>query len=218
MAKSKFEYQFYYRRNLPHYQPKDGVFFITYRLAFSLPKTILNKLAEQKKEFDEKLERLDSSKKAKQRLIYNKILFDITDDFLGKYKKGPHWLKNNEIAQLIIDSLFFNHKKKYHLLCYMVMSNHVHIVIKPLIEKKNTPYSLSVIMKDHKDFTAHEANKILHRNGQFWLHENYDHYVRNREELNRIIGYILDNPVKAGLVGDYQEWEYSWLNENELYL
>lgn len=100
MAKSKFEYQFYYRRNLPHYQPKDGVFFITYRLTFSLPKTILNKLAEQKKEFDEKLERLDSSKKAKQRLIYNKILFDITDDFLGKYKKGPHWLKNNEIAQL----------------------------------------------------------------------------------------------------------------------
>lgn len=73
-------------------------------------------------------------------------------------------------------------------------------------------------MKDHKDYTAHEANKILHRRGQFWLHENYDHYIRNRYELNRIIGYILDNPVKSGLVNDYQEWEYSWLNENELYL
>ncbi|MBL7086050.1 MAG: hypothetical protein ISS28_02955, partial [Candidatus Cloacimonetes bacterium] len=49
-------------------------------------------------------------------------------------------------------------------------------------------------------------------------HENYDHYVRNREELNRIIGYILNNPVKAGLVDDYQEWKYSWLNENDIYL
>ncbi|MCK4339229.1 MAG: hypothetical protein KAW87_04495 [Candidatus Cloacimonetes bacterium] len=98
------------------------------------------------------------------------------------------------------------------------MSNHVHVILKPLIEKRDTPYSLSLIMKDHKDFTAHEANIILHRKGQFWLHENYDHCIRNRDELYRIIGYVLNNPVKAELVENYQEWKYYWLNENDLYM
>ncbi|MCK4339228.1 MAG: hypothetical protein KAW87_04490 [Candidatus Cloacimonetes bacterium] len=96
MNKSNLEYQFYYHRNLPHYQPKDGVFFITYRLAFSLPQIILEELAKKRKEFDKKLNNINNKEKDKQKLIYNKILFNIKDDFLGKFKKGPHWLKNKE--------------------------------------------------------------------------------------------------------------------------
>jgi hypothetical protein len=68
-------------------------------------------------------------------------------------------------------------------------------------------------MKYHKSYTAVKANRILKRKGQFWHHESYDHYIRNEDELYKIINYILNNPVKAGLIGDYREWPYKWLNE-----
>ena len=66
--RNRLSYNFYYRRNLPHYQPKDGIFFITYRLAFSLPKEIINNLTSRRNEFDKKLRMLSEKEKKIQRL------------------------------------------------------------------------------------------------------------------------------------------------------
>ncbi len=63
MSTNQYRYQFYYRRNLPHIQPKGALFFITYRLAFSLPKSIQEILINQRKQFDNKLEALSQHKK-----------------------------------------------------------------------------------------------------------------------------------------------------------
>ena len=46
--------------------------------------------------------------------------------------------------------------------------------------------------------------------GSFWQAESYDHVVRNGE-LERIISYVLENPVKAGLVEDWEQWPYTYL-------
>ena len=73
-------------------------------------------------------------------------------------------------------------------------------------EKADTGSPLASIMHSLKSYTAHEANKILGRSGQFWLHESYDHWVRDHEELERIVEYIAYNPVKANLVTKPQEW------------
>ena len=93
------------------------------------------------------------------------------------------------------------------------MSNHVHIVLKPLLQKPKTPYSLARIMKDHKGFVARQANKMLKRTDTFWFPEYYDHWIRDEEEFRRVVNYILQNPVKAGLVQQYREWKHYWLNE-----
>ncbi len=61
-----------------------------------------------------------------------------------------------------------------------------------------------------KGGTAHEANRLVGRSGAFWEHESYDHYVRDEEELERIILYVLGNPVKAGLVADWRAWPWSY--------
>jgi len=212
--RNKLAYNFYYKRNLPHYQPKGSTFFVTYRLAFSLPKVILNELAAKRNEFDKKLKTLPDKKKKIQKLEFNKMLFNIEDSSLDKYKNGPLWLSNETIAQTVIDSLLFNHQKIYDLSCCLVMPNHVHVVLKPNNKKGDIPYALAEIMKNHKSFTAHEANKILKRKGQFWQQENYDHYIRDQKEFYRIINYILNNPVRAGLVENYQDWKYYWLNKN----
>ncbi len=67
-------------------------------------------------------------------------------------------------------------------------------------------------MMSMKRHTALEANKLLGRIGPFWQDESYDHVIRDAEDLARIIEYVLDNPVKAGLVDKRNDWEWSFSN------
>jgi putative transposase len=62
-----------------------------------------------------------------------------------------------------------------------------------------------------KGSTSRLCNKELNRTGKFWHHESYDHYVRDEAELDRIIKYIVNNPVKAGLVNDWKDWKFTYL-------
>ena len=70
--------------------------------------------------------------------------------------------------------------------------------------------TLSSIMQSLKGYTAWKANRLLERNGAFWHHESYDHAVRNTSEWQRIITYVLNNPVKAGLVDEWEKWRWSY--------
>ena len=72
-------------------------------------------------------------------------------------------------------------------------------------------YAVARILHSIKGFTAREANKILNRKGQFWQHESYDHAIRDEEERQRVIDYVLNNPVKAGFVTTWQDWPHAYL-------
>jgi len=76
-------------------------------------------------------------------------------------------------------------------------------------------HSLACIMHSIKRYTARESNRLLERRGAFWQAESYDRYIRNNEEWERTIRYVLNNPVKAGLVNDWQEWRWSWSRTTE---
>ncbi|MBI3821990.1 MAG: hypothetical protein HY289_04835 [Planctomycetes bacterium] len=67
---------------------------------------------------------------------------------------------------------------------------------------------LAEIMHSLKSYTAHEANRILGRKGTFWQHESYDHWVRDEDELERIVAYIIGNPVGAQLVQRPHDWHF----------
>ena len=84
----------------------------------------------------------------------------------------------------------------YELHGYVVMANHIHVLLTPLVELSKITHSL-------KRFTAREANRILGLTGQpFWQDESYDHLVRRSDEFERILRYIENNPVKAGLASE----------------
>ncbi len=88
----------------------------------------------------------------------------------------------------------------YELGACVVMANHVHLLIRPLIAPDR-------LLKLLKGATAREANRLLGRTGEpFWQKESYDHYVRNRMEFERIRIYIEANPVKAGLVRNAEDY------------
>jgi hypothetical protein len=95
------------------------------------------------------------------------------------------------------------------------MPNHVHTVFAPLSEE--TPsVPLSAIMHSLKRNTAKQANRLLKRSGCFWEHESFDHYIRNQAEFKRIIKYLLENPVKAGLVDHWKDWRWNYLRDGLL--
>lgn len=216
----------YYRRHLPHYQPEGYTFFITFRLTGSLPHAAIEKL---KSEYKNHIKIVDGIQSPKEKHAkYSELKWDYFENFdslLEKYSNN-NFLKNISLAKLVYDSILFRDKKDYDLICFTIMPNHVHIVFAPverfaesLNEKgqmlvkgriSDSTKSVTKILQDLKKYTARECNKLLNRSGEFWQHESYDHVVRNEEELEKIVEYILNNPVKARLVANSGNWEWSY--------
>lgn len=163
--KNIFFYREFYKRNLPHYQPENGIFFITTRLVNSLPDYILNELKIKKDVFEKALKKINASKKKELIQEFHKNYFINFDEVLDKYQESPKWLNKTEVAEVVKENLFFWNNKRYILLAYCIMPNHIHIMIKPLITIKDIYEPLTKIMFGMKSYTANECNKILNRNG-----------------------------------------------------
>ena len=117
---------------------------------------------------------------------------------------GECLLRDDSIAQIVQDTLLFNHQKKYELICWCIMPNHVHTLIAPV-----EGMSLSEIMYDWKSYTTHAINKALNRKGKLWMMEYFDRYIRDNDHFQKVVNYIHNNPVKAGLVAEPADWRWS---------
>jgi putative transposase len=175
----------YYERNLPHWHPPERPIFITWRLAGTLPQPLLAKLK-------------NSSEPANRK-------FALADRALDCATTGPSWLAHPEVADKVQQSILKGAYvlKHYRLHAYVVMPNHVHLLIDPLepVEK---------ITRGIKGTTAHQANLILARNRlTFWQDESFDHWIRTPAEAAKISRYIESNPVKAGLAKTPPDWPWS---------
>ena len=109
-----------------------------------------------------------------------------------------------QLAKIVISALVEADKKSYDLYAFVVMPDHVHMLIKPLFGKK-----LSSIMKILKGATAYQINQKLMRSGKFWQTENFDHLVRDATGLKHKWEYIKENPVKAKLAKKPEDYPYS---------
>ena len=202
-----------YRRNLPHIQPPGGTFFVTFRLAGSIPANVLAMLRAETKRKLAELGGMPASPERAERLYLEERRFFGKWDAILDQGKGPDWLRKPEIAKLVADAMHFFDGKRYDLLACCVMSNHVHVVFTPLLRTAEAYYPLAQIMQTVKGYSAGRANRLLGRSGVFWLHESYDHFVRSEDELERIIAYVVNNPVKAGLVSDWHDWPWTYYRE-----
>lgn len=93
------------------------------------------------------------------------------------------------------------------------MPNHIHLVFRHITKsthKDGNDHQISEIFRNLKRYTARKCNEILGRSGAFWQAESYDHVIRDEQELESVISYTLNNPVKAGFVDVWQEWDYSY--------
>ena len=208
---NQFSYKNFYRRNLPHIQPEGATLFITFRLADSLPVEVLERLHQEMVDIDLQINKIrDVDERAKRFELKSRHWFGKWDEALDTSNTGEKYLSNPQIADMVVESLHYRNNRVYDLIAFCIMPNHAHLVCVPLEEANGKYFSLSKIMHSLKRHTARQANLILERNGTFWQHENYDHYARNEAELERIIKYVLYNPVKAGLVKEQKDWKWSY--------
>ena len=211
---SQYDYKPEYKRHLPHIQPPDATLFVTIRLAGSIPKVALERLKIESEERENAIRQTAVSSQIPS-LIYQeqKRQFARWDDLLDCAASGPRWLRQPEVAEILVEALHFRDGIVYDLDVFSVMSNHAHVVFRPLEKEDGTYHALQTIMHSLKRHTARQANKVLGREGAFWQHESYDHVVRDRQEWERIVAYVLNNPVKAGLVEKWEDWPWTFLKD-----
>lgn len=150
-----------------------------------------------------------------------------TEEILHRTAYGPTWLKDERVADKVAENLRRLDGDKISLDAYSIMSNHVHTVFKPLISEpdlvkllENDGFelvrensALSRIMHSLKGRSARECNLILGRSGTFWEHESFDRVIRSGK-FDQTMRYVLNNPVKAGLVDDWEQWRWNYCRED----
>ena len=138
-----------YHRNLPHFHPEGASLFITFRLHGTLPMS----------------SRRDGA------------AFAASDRELERTTSGPDWLKQPKVAECVTEVIRQGETTRnlYRLGAFVVMPNHVHILIEPEVP-------LPQITHYVKGVSAKKANELLNRTGQpFWQDESFDHWGAHSE-------------------------------------
>lgn len=210
-------FQEYYWRNLPHKLPLGNKFFITTRLVDSVPQSVIQQFELEQKIAIKFIEENHLSPDDRKIQIGKqwKRNFANFDKYLDTNMEGNHWMKQDEIAKIVSDTLHYWDKKRYDLVAFTIMSNHIHLVIDTW-DTENYVETVTTIMQSIKRHTARQSNILLNREGQFWQRESYDHLIRNEREFKNIINYTAQNSVEAGLVKDWRDYPYTFINENYL--
>jgi REP-associated tyrosine transposase len=201
-------------RDLPHWDMPDAAYFITTCLEGSIS-------AQGLLEIDRYRDKLQHQSRPPNKTAADlaveqwKRTFSLTDSWLDLKPTVSH-LHDPQLAQIIVDAFYHFAGQRYDLLGFVVMPSHIHWVFQPLQlwidsleEKAWVRTARERIVHSVNRHTAFECNKVLQTKGEFWQHESYDHWVRDADELERILLYIEGNPVKAGLAGSPEHWKFS---------
>jgi putative transposase len=184
-----------YQRHMPHWRQDGATYFVTFRLADSLPENRLRELDGLKADWELRNPppRSKQALEGLARLVFERIEFWLDQG------SGCCVLRESRFSECISNSLLHFHDERYELGCSVIMPNHVHVILRPLYPAK---YSLEDIIGSWKSFTARQINQSLQRVDQLWQNESYDRIIRDPEHLWRTLQYIARNPRKAGLARD----------------
>jgi REP element-mobilizing transposase RayT len=191
-----------YERHLPHQIPKGVPIFLTWNLKGAFPKDMIERLREERARLARQSPRPGESPRDR-RIREGKLAFLLADRHLDSCQSGPLYLQNPRAAEIVEKSILFGSAERYELYAWCVMGNHVHVLFTPRWEVRK-------ITQGIKGYTAHEFNAIDGQQGRtLWQDESFDHWARDEEELIRIIHYIENNPVAAGLCHRPCDWRWS---------
>ena len=173
------------RRNLPHWSQEGKLYFVTWRLADSLPQEALAELTADRDAWRRKhgQKPLAELPFAVQREWY-RLFHHRVQQWLDA-GAGTCVLRHPEARRIVTEALRHFHGERYHLGSFTVAGNHVHVLVAP-----NTGVELSSVLHSWKSFTSNAINKALGLSGRLWRDEYFDRLLRNQEHLERVEEYI----------------------------
>jgi len=179
----------YSRGYLPHFDGGEIAQFITYRLADSLPKSVLDTWREE----------LTREAPPNADMVLRRRIEQYLDQGYGNCA-----LKDERLATMVQSALLHYDNQRYKLAAWVVMPNHVHILL-----TTQPGHTLSDVLHTLKSYTAHEANRLRGVKGRFWQVESFDRFIRDHKHFTTVVAYIENNPVKAKLCDRPEDWPYS---------
>jgi REP element-mobilizing transposase RayT len=202
------------RGYLPHLEVPESTYFLTFRLAGTLPQNVLSGFLEKREHMRKypphKNQTLNDAEIQRLKYLESTKVQEYLDKGIGEC-----WLRDTPIATIVKNSIEHFDSVKYVSHAWRIMPNHVHWLFTPIKTDKNGKLDslLIEIIQGVQSFTAHQANKQLKRTGAFWNREYYDHLIRSSEEFGRLITYTIQNPVKAGLCKNWQDWPWTGVSK-----
>lgn len=172
------------RGYLPHFDHPALVQSITFRLGDAMP---ASKIAM----WQEALQHRDEPE-----------LWDKVEQYLDA-GHGECYLRNANAAEIVENALLHFDGERYSLLAWVIMPNHVHVLIETL---EHNP--LDAVLHSWKSFTANRINQLIGRHGALWQPEYFDRFIRSEQHLAFAVNYIEENPVKAGFVNYANDWRH----------
>ena len=189
---------------LPHLKQEGGAYFVTFRLAGTLPKEVLLELKHEREVIVAKALMQKRPLTWQEQEEVFRWYSSRVDAYLDT-GHGDCWLREPKVAALVAGALQFFHGQRYELHAWVVMPNHVHVVVWPM-----RGHILSDVLHSWKSYTAHEVGGLLpHPVHPFWQSESYDHLIRDDEDLHRCCQYTVTNPVTARLCARPEDWPWS---------
>lgn len=182
-----------HRRHLPHWEQDLRIYFVTFRLADSIPQKMIRYWEEEKNQA-----LMTTANENEQKMIIKR--------FQTKFNRyldrglGSCVLSEPAISAIVQETFLHFDTIRYVLDVFVIMPNHVHVLVMPL-RKEKACSPLTKILHTWKSFSAKRINKMLGKTGEVWKHESFDHMVRSTFHLEKYRKYIEENPKKAGLGG-----------------
>ena len=172
-------------RQLPHWQQGECVQFVTFRLADSLPQSRLDEMRVLREDWLSHHPRPWSRKEEQE-------YADTVSDKLEQWTDagyGECLLQEERVRRVVAEAIGHFHGSRYQLHAFVIMPNHVHVLLSPL-----AGYSVQDIVGSWKVYSARAVNRLLHRSGPLWERACFDHMVRNADSFREKLDYILRNP------------------------
>lgn len=187
------------RGRLPHWEQEAGVYFVTWRLADSIPAEARERIQREREDILRTAESLGRDLSEDEKGQLERLHTEKVENLLNA-GYGECYLNNDDCAGVVSQTLLKFDGERYDLFAWCVMPNHVHVVF-----QARPGHGLPQIMHSWKSFTAKACNRLLGRTGPFWMDESFDRLVRDEAELRKFTDYTLRNPVAAGLA------DWSWV-------
>jgi REP element-mobilizing transposase RayT len=189
------------RGRLPHWEKEGATYFITFRLADSLPQSVLDRIESERHAIVTTANQLLRDLRADERKKIGELSTPVIEQFLDT-GAGACQLRNPLIAEELANTLRHFDEKRYRLFAWCIMPNHVHVVVRLFPSEQ-----LAAVVHSWKSFSAKQANRVLGVHGTFLRREYYDHLIRSEEEFEHAVRYVAENPGKANL----KHWRWVWV-------
>ncbi len=182
------------KNNLPHWRQEGATYAVTFRLADSLPKHVLDTYLAEKQRLTAMLEKAIADESESLARDCEERLTELYSTQIESALDAGHGechLKNPEIAKIVADTIYHFDGERYDIAAWCVMPNHVHLIIKPLGENQ-----LGEIIRAMKSDSARLANQHIGTTGPFWMEDFYNYIIRDMNDFRNQFAYLVRNPAQ----------------------